>query len=202
MQDLDRLLKLADEQKASTLPQLDQKQAMAALSGIVKYLELLSNELNFGKFELEEFNFRQHLRLDAAAARALNIFPNAQVSVGSERRCLCRFTTLRATAYFPSSSQFFSSSQINIDTPLQDGGIKSQSISGLLNKCKTSQGQRVLNQWLKQPLLDVAKIAERHDIVETFINDQVQEGLGPLRPPSSALRSCAAAASAPDCPSS
>jgi DNA mismatch repair protein MSH2 len=81
VQDLDRLLKLADEQKASTLPQLDQKQAMAALSGIVKYLELLSNELNFGKFELEEFNFRQHLRLDAAAARALNIFPNAQVCV-------------------------------------------------------------------------------------------------------------------------
>ena len=79
VQDLGRLLKLGDEQQASTLPQLDQKQAMASLSCIIKYLELLSNELNFGKFELEEFNFRQHLRLDAAAARALNIFPSAQV---------------------------------------------------------------------------------------------------------------------------
>ncbi|CAF3335006.1 unnamed protein product [Rotaria socialis] len=48
---------------------------------------------------------------------------------------------------------------------------KSSNLYGLLNNCRTAQGQRLLMQWLKQPLTDAAKINERLDIVDAFVND-------------------------------
>ncbi|EGD78393.1 MSH2-Ex5 isoform [Salpingoeca rosetta] len=136
-QDLGRLLKLEDDQTVSTLPQIDKKHAMDCVNAVIKYLELLSNDENFNRFFLLEFNFKQYMRLDAAAVRALSMFPT-----------------------------------------MGDGGQKSQSLFGLLNRCKTAQGQRLLQQWLKQPLLDVAKIAERHNVVDILTHDdEMRTGL-------------------------
>jgi len=39
---------------------------------------------------------------------------------------------------------------------------------GLMNKSPTPMGKRLLLRWLKQPLLDVAAINERHDVVEAM----------------------------------
>ena len=44
---------------------------------------------------------------------------------------------------------------------------------GLLNKCQTAQGSRLLQRWVKQPLMDVRLINERLDVVEVLARDLV-----------------------------
>ncbi|KIM69472.1 hypothetical protein SCLCIDRAFT_1207895 [Scleroderma citrinum Foug A] len=48
---------------------------------------------------------------------------------------------------------------------------KSSTLLGLLNKCKTAQGTRLLGTWLKQPLVNLHEIRKRQDLVETFVDD-------------------------------
>eukprot|EP00055_Hartaetosiga_balthica_P009299 m.36668 g.36668 ORF g.36668 m.36668 type:complete len:907 (-) comp6691_c0_seq1:290-3010(-) len=62
-------------------------------------------------------------------------------------------------------------SALSLFPDAQNRSQKSQCLFGLLNKCKTAQGQRLLAQWLKQPLLDLSLICERHNIVEALATD-------------------------------
>lgn len=58
--------------------------------------------------------------------------------------------------------------------PGQGGaGNRQMSVHGLLNKCKTAQGTRLLSQWLKQPLINLHEIRKRHDLVEIFVDDSM-----------------------------
>jgi DNA mismatch repair protein MSH2 len=61
------------------------------------------------------------------------------------------------------------------------GSQKNMSVYGLLDKCKTAQGKRLLQRWLKQPLVnlheismssaDRADVATRQRVVEAFYHD-------------------------------
>ncbi|XP_012264178.2 DNA mismatch repair protein Msh2 [Athalia rosae] len=44
-------------------------------------------------------------------------------------------------------------------------------ILNLLDRCRTPQGHRLIAQWVRQPLRDIALIKERHDIVEALVKD-------------------------------
>ncbi|KAK9118528.1 hypothetical protein Scep_016621 [Stephania cephalantha] len=49
---------------------------------------------------------------------------------------------------------------------------KNFSLCGLMNRtCTAGMGKRLLNRWLKQPLLDVNEINRRLDLVQAFVED-------------------------------
>lgn len=46
------------------------------------------------------------------------------------------------------------------------------SVLGVLDRCKTNQGRRLLRQWLKQPLRNIDAINDRLDIIESLVENQ------------------------------
>eukprot|EP01027_Heterolobosea_sp_BB2_P019187 GEZU01026954.1.p1 GENE.GEZU01026954.1~~GEZU01026954.1.p1 ORF type:complete len:598 (+),score=158.78 GEZU01026954.1:59-1852(+) len=131
-QDLKRLL----TNLQSHINQLDKRWAIGALACLLKHLELLSDDKNYGKYKMSDFNLDKYMKLDTAALRALNLLPQAT------------------------------------------DANKNYSVYGLLNKCKTAIGSRLLMQWIRQPLIDYDQIVRRHDIVEGLIGDAItRQGL-------------------------
>ncbi|KAI7906331.1 muts domain V-domain-containing protein [Cokeromyces recurvatus] len=75
-QDLNRLL--GDEVSVKALPEFELKDAMSSCACVLKYLQLLENENNFGKYTLRHHDLSQYMRLDGPALQALNLLPTAQ----------------------------------------------------------------------------------------------------------------------------
>lgn len=54
-------------------------------------------------------------------------------------------------------------------TSVNSTAYKWQSILGVLDRCQTPQGHRLMAQWVKQPLRNEATIKDRHDIVQCLV---------------------------------
>ncbi|CAA7268499.1 unnamed protein product [Cyclocybe aegerita] len=57
-----------------------------------------------------------------------------------------------------------------VEGPGKTGG-RDTTLFGILNKCKTAQGSRLLGTWLKQPLVNLHEIHKRQNLVEIFVDD-------------------------------
>lgn len=79
---------------------------------------------------------------------------------------LSRFVHLDSAAVF--ALNLFPPANVNYRSSL----YKWQSVLGVLDRCKTNQGRRLLNQWLKQPLRSLDMIQERLSVVESFVDNQ------------------------------
>ncbi|KAF2367932.1 DNA mismatch repair protein MutS C-terminal [Trinorchestia longiramus] len=76
IQDLSRLVRGWNAGAVAAKPELQRTLATAALSAALKYLELTSNEGNFGQFTFSVYDLKQFMRLDAAALKALHVETN------------------------------------------------------------------------------------------------------------------------------
>lgn len=53
---------------------------------------------------------------------------------------------------------------------MNSAAFKWHSVLGVLDRCRTPQGHRLVNQWLKQPLRSIDIIKDRQDIVESLVD--------------------------------
>lgn len=67
------------------------------------------------------------------------------------------------------------------------GNASNNSLFGVLNQCKTKMGSRLLEIWLRQPLVELEEIQKRQGCVAMLVEDGIgrdklrEEGLGGLR---------------------
>lgn len=171
-QDLNRLLK---EGSAASLPSFDQKLAMAATSALITYLGLLAN------LDLEQEEEEEELD-EEGNPKPKKGGPYKLVQHDLSQYMRLDASALRALNLVPGTAQ----------------EAKNMTLFGVLNRCKTAQGVRLLGQWLKQPLVNLHEIstssirvnrvgkhtrltyalcafrrtpAKRQDLVETMVND-------------------------------
>ena len=89
---------------------------------MLRFSELLSDPANHGRCTLVMHDTGRYMRLDSSALRALNVLPERSSGANAA-----------ANAAAPDAASGFS-------------------IYGLLNKCRSPMGRRLLLRWLKQPL--------------------------------------------------
>ncbi|VDK40903.1 unnamed protein product [Taenia asiatica] len=137
---------------------------------------------------LEEINMLLKQNSASTSTDVLSLF-HAKSELAESLLCLgaiFRFLRLQSNetlAHTFTISSFSLENHVRLDSaalnalhllPTSSGsGGRYDSVYGVLNHCRTLQGQRLLAQWLRQPLTDAARINERLDLVEAFVEDSI-----------------------------
>ncbi|KAF7456761.1 putative DNA mismatch repair protein MSH2 [Cryptosporidium felis] len=111
---------------------------------------------SFGK-ELED----QLVRLSL-----YNLVKHFQLLQSKENNSQCEIKFLITNSFMRMDSACVHS--LRIFPSKGESGKASTNLFGMLNKTRTKIGARRLEQWLRQPLIDLKQITLRHDVVEFF----------------------------------
>ena len=141
---LNRLLKFrkGQQENAAALPEVGLTHSMASLAAISKYLGVNNSTLRM----------LIHILL-------INNFIISQLTSEDSNFGQFSLVTFDLTQYVKLDSAAASALHLTAYGDLSMGGTSGapRTLSALLNKCRTSCGQRLLAQWIQQPLTDKGK---------------------------------------------
>uniref|UniRef100_A0A5K3FMM6 DNA_MISMATCH_REPAIR_2 domain-containing protein n=1 Tax=Mesocestoides corti TaxID=53468 RepID=A0A5K3FMM6_MESCO len=168
----------------------DKRAALPFLQLVLERSNVLVTELDKAEYFVDDVSedLRVLLKNDGASSSEsdfLSLF-RARSELSDAFQCLgailkfLRLNSNESLAHNFTISQFSLENHVRLDSaalnalhllPSSDAVNKYQSVYGVLNHCRTPQGQRLLAEWLRQPLTDIARINERLDLVEAFVDD-------------------------------
>ncbi len=139
---------------------------LVSVSGSNADLTLVKSVMTaqWGERRWETLSLAQYPLAAAAGAAALIYLSDLYQPAGSRH-----FHTLEL--YFPGSNltiDSITSRNLELTQTLRDGE-KQGSLLGLLDRCVTAMGRRLLRRWVEQPLLDFHRVNERLEAVEELL---------------------------------
>ena len=142
-------------------------ETLSAVPDLSESAELIDSSWNSGTWETLKLN-EYPLAATAGAAALLYLDMLQQLPLKGNH-----FHSIEL--YFTSKSMVIDSittRNLELTQSLWEGG-RQGSLLGLLDRCMTGMGRRLLKRWIEQPLLDRRQIEERLDAVEELIGKQM-----------------------------
>ncbi|KAJ3048139.1 MutS-like protein [Rhizophlyctis rosea] len=170
--------------KECVIPDDTQSYELKKLNAILERCRIVVTERKKGEFQIRDIEQDLTRLMDLGEVKASSL-PELELKVAmSSLACLIKYLALmndESNFGQYSLTRFDLSHYMKLDASAvkalnlmpgpQDGSNKSMSLYGLLNKCKTAPGCRLMAQWLKQPLMNLADIETRHNILEAIFED-------------------------------
>ncbi|KAJ8723319.1 hypothetical protein PYW08_003231 [Mythimna loreyi] len=143
------------------------KKSEFSTEGLIQDLNRL---LKFKENQQQDANAFPETRKDVAMTSLAAAIKYSALLNDSTNFGRFRLSTIQADCFLHLDSAALSA--LNVFPELGDTShAPSRSLYGLLDKCRTQQGKRLLAQWLRQPLRDINLINERLDIVELLMKN-------------------------------
>jgi DNA mismatch repair protein MSH2 len=144
------------------------------------FLEELEKIYRFRKGQQRNIHTVPEVKLDlamGALAAALNF-----LNIGMDESHMNRFSmkVLNLNRFVHMDLAAFSALNLfptpgSSSSSIQGAAHKTQSVLGVLDRCKTNQGRRMLRQWIKQPLKQIDTIRARLDVIQSLVdNEEIQ----------------------------